>query len=492
MCMSVCPCLCGLRDPGPLLVQEFPTCYRGNTHCFLIRNTFHHLTIFHYLSLSITGASLCVTADWDIDQENLSEQQYRCLAHDLLRGKLDPSIKPNLEDKGKIDKILNAAGTHMLFEEMDLLYRYRYFLTENKKALIKFLLSVDWSVESEVAEVPLLLAQWEKKAPIDITDALRLLGKEKAFQTLVVRQYAVDTLKNASDEELLTFLLQLVQALRYEPIIGISNTHGLSDTVSTLRLQDESTYNIASSFSSSFAWTRLGMSTSGILSPSSGILAPGSSSNSNVKERTAASTVIGHHGAGVVSPLAQFLIDRACASPIVANFLYWYLKVETEDEEPYGLLFRSIFDSFLIQLASSPIIKNISVDTYDLKDPKDVRDVRDVRNSGDDKDRDRERERDRGDGREGREGRDGININNKEKDLKEKNDNDEENNENKDNKKNKGNKEIKENKDNAQNKENDSFQGAECALQLYALNEYITRIFECHTIARAIAGRKVR
>lgn len=38
----------------------------------------------------------------------------------------------------------------MIFEEMDLLYRFRYYLTENKKALIKFLLSVDWNVESEV------------------------------------------------------------------------------------------------------------------------------------------------------------------------------------------------------------------------------------------------------------------------------------------------------------------------------------------------------
>jgi hypothetical protein len=158
-----------------------------------------------------TGSSLCVIADWDIDENNLAEQQYRCLAHDILRGKLDPSIKPSFEDKGKIDNILNAAGTHMIFEEMDLLYRFRYFLTENKKALIKFLLSVDWTVESEVEEVPVLLSQWKKKAPIDIADALRLLGKEKAFESLIVRQYAVETLRAASDEELLSFLLQLVQ-----------------------------------------------------------------------------------------------------------------------------------------------------------------------------------------------------------------------------------------------------------------------------------------
>ena len=264
---------------------------------------------------AFTGASLCVIADWDIDQENLAEQQYRCLAHDILRGKLDPSVKPSLEDKGKIEKILNAAGTHMVFEEMDLLYRYRYFLTENKKALLKFLLSVDWTVESEVAEVPVLLAQWKRKAPLEISDALRLLGKEKAFQALIVRQYAVETLRTATDEELLTFLLQLVQALRYEPSMDV-----VTDVCepSTLRMQDESSYNIASSFSSSFAWARVGMSASGL----------GPSITDRKSPTPSSSSIIGHHGAGLVSPLAQFLIDRACASPIVANFFYWYLKVE--------------------------------------------------------------------------------------------------------------------------------------------------------------------
>ena len=346
---------------------------------------------------AFTGASLCVIADWDIDQENLAEQQYRCLAHDILRGKLDTSVKPSLEDKGKIEKILNAAGTHMVFEEMDLLYRYRYFLTENKKALLKFLLSVDWTVESEVAEVPVLLAQWKRKAPLDISDALRLLGKEKAFQALIVRHYAVETLQTATDEELLTFLLQLVQALRYEPSMDV-----VADTCeanSTLRMQDESSYHIASSFSSSFAWARVGMSASGL----------GPSITDRKSPTPSSSSIIGHHGAGLVSPLAQFLIDRACASPIVANFFYWYLKVETEDESVSGNLFRQIFDSFLIQLASSTSCASSSAEHLEGSTFPRVVDV---------------------------------------------------------------------------------FQGAECALQLYALNEYISKIFECHSTARALSGRK--
>ena len=41
--------------------------------------------------------------------------------------------------------------------------------------------------------------------------------REKAFEHPFVREFAVEVLRAASDSELLTFLLQLVQALRYEP-----------------------------------------------------------------------------------------------------------------------------------------------------------------------------------------------------------------------------------------------------------------------------------
>ena len=100
---------------------------------------------------------------------------------------------------------------------MDLLYKFRHTLTENKRALVKLLLSVKWSSDGEVSELPLLLSQWKERAPIDVSDALKLLGREKAFQHPIVRRYAVETLESASDAHLLTYLLQLGQALRYEP-----------------------------------------------------------------------------------------------------------------------------------------------------------------------------------------------------------------------------------------------------------------------------------
>ena len=48
--------------------------------------------------------SICVVADWDLYEENLAEAQYRCLAHESLRGTTDQNIKPNLQEKETIDR----------------------------------------------------------------------------------------------------------------------------------------------------------------------------------------------------------------------------------------------------------------------------------------------------------------------------------------------------------------------------------------------------
>lgn len=55
------------------------------------------------------------------------------------------------------------------------------------------------------------MQQW---APMDVEDALELLSRNFTHPT--VRQYAVTRLQQAPDEDLLLYLLQLVQALKYE------------------------------------------------------------------------------------------------------------------------------------------------------------------------------------------------------------------------------------------------------------------------------------
>ncbi|CAM9954479.1 unnamed protein product, partial [Laminaria digitata] len=150
-----------------------------------------------------------LVSDYEMEEDNPVEQKYRKLAHDQLRGLVDPELKPNRDERHKIDELVAGRQDHLLMEDRDLLWKFRYCLTDNKRALTKLLLSVDWGVDSEVAQVDGLLAEWARRAPIDAPDALKLLGRERTFQAEVVRRFAVDALRRASDDELLAFLLQL-------------------------------------------------------------------------------------------------------------------------------------------------------------------------------------------------------------------------------------------------------------------------------------------
>jgi phosphatidylinositol 3-kinase len=152
--------------------------------------------------------------------------------------------------------------------------------------------------------------------------------REKSFEHVVVREFAVEILRTATDEELLTFLLQLVQALRYEPVALAISAPLPTDISANTFVGPDNVSNTDTTMLSSLA------------SPSkdSVILTP------NVSSKTLAT-------GDNLSLLARFLIERACASPIVANYLYWYLKVETEDDVA-GTFFDSIFESFIIQLST--------------------------------------------------------------------------------------------------------------------------------------------
>lgn len=253
-----------------------------------------------------------LVADFETEEKNPVEDKYRKIAHDLLRGLVDPELKPNKDERERLDIVVNShsVGDHLKMEEKDLLWKFRHCLTDNKKALTKFLLSVDWSVEQEVAQIDGLLAQWHQRAPIDVSDALKLLGREKAFQAQVVRRFAVEALSSASDAELLAYMLQLVQALRYEP-----------DSIST--------------------------TTSTTASPTQPERATNDDVTGTPPLKTSISTVsaVTSTPGRALTPLAAFLVERACRSLQLASYLYWYLKVELEDAS-HGATFREVFNGF--------------------------------------------------------------------------------------------------------------------------------------------------
>ena len=109
--------------------------------------------------------------------------------------------------------------------------------------MTKFLLAVDWTVESEVVQAAELLEQWRQRSPIEVTDALKLLGKHVAFSTSLVRSYAIDTLAAAPDDELRLYLLQLVQAIKYENMNAETNQVDPSSSLAQF-LIDRAAHNI--------------------------------------------------------------------------------------------------------------------------------------------------------------------------------------------------------------------------------------------------------
>jgi hypothetical protein len=231
---------------------------------------FHHLEMIPFL-------------DYEDEHDSPIDEKYRTLAHDLLRGLVDPALKPDRVQRDKLASIIASPSHHPSREDKDLLWRFRFSLVDNRRALTKFLLAVDWTVESEVVQAAELLEQWRKRSPIEVTDALKLLGKQVAYQTNLVRAYAIDTLASAPDEELNLYLLQLVQALKFDQETGVNH----------------------------------------------------------------------HVGSTKKSSLATFLIGRAARNVQLANYLYWYLKVELQDPA-HGARYREIFAELQQALSQTP------------------------------------------------------------------------------------------------------------------------------------------
>lgn len=212
---------------------------------------------------------LCPIHDPEVLLESLVEQKQHKLSRSLRNGPEAKSIKPNPFSKKQLSQILEYPPTrHLMSDEQDLLWTYRYYLTRFKKGLTKFMKCIDWEDEAEVQMAVELVELWE---PIDVEDALGLLSSR--FHHTVVRSYAVKRLQDANDDDLRLYLLQLVQALKFEVNIE-----------------------------------------------------------------------------GKISPLGEFLVQRACNNHYFGNFFYWYLVVECEDDGGNPPLYRSVLQRYSKEL----------------------------------------------------------------------------------------------------------------------------------------------
>ncbi|KAJ3163607.1 Phosphatidylinositol (PI) 3-kinase [Geranomyces michiganensis] len=171
----------------------------------------------------LVDSDLQIIPDPEAARDNPVENKHRKLARSHRNGPLDRDLKPNAKIRDELNKLLKYSPTQNLStEEKDLLWKFRFYLTRDKKALTKFLKCVVWTDPVEVKQAVDLLQVWVN---IDVEDALELLGS--TFENSSVRAYAVLQLQKADDEDLQLFLLQLVQALKFE---GISDKNSLQSS----------------------------------------------------------------------------------------------------------------------------------------------------------------------------------------------------------------------------------------------------------------------
>ncbi|KAG4304798.1 hypothetical protein PORY_001851 [Pneumocystis oryctolagi] len=172
--------------------------------------------------------------DPELLKDSPVEAKYRCLVRSHRNSPLDKELKPNAYIRDQLNIIMTFPPTQKLTsEEKDLIWKFRYYLTRDKRALAKFLKAVIWTDVIEVKQAYDLLELWTE---IDIDDALELLGPE--FKDNVVRSYAVNRLKKADDNDLILYLLQLVQALRFEEsVLEVSEINNHSSSLANFLIE---------------------------------------------------------------------------------------------------------------------------------------------------------------------------------------------------------------------------------------------------------------
>ena len=139
-------------------------------------------------------------------------------------------LTPNEEEVRNINAILDLPDfTSLNVEQKALMWHFRYSLTSNKRALVKFLQCVNWNNEKEEQETMALLKKWVE---IDIDQALPLLSFlfcansiyhkgallfNNQFQRYnEIRTVGVRCLDKQTPQQINSIMLQLVQAYRYE------------------------------------------------------------------------------------------------------------------------------------------------------------------------------------------------------------------------------------------------------------------------------------
>lgn len=213
--------------------------------------------------LATGAAQLAVSA---LDPIELKFQKLATNINNTLL--LDKEVKPSPQVRDELWKILSRPLSAVLTDHEKLyLWKYRYYFSKNslrddllatRQFFTKFFKCFNWENEYELDHAFTEILPFWSVEQIDIGDALELLSNnfnpqtitaslrrrliatthanakdinnaeekkiEKIFRyTKKLRMFAVDRLRLANADELLLYLLQLVQALKYEPVFSLGD-----------------------------------------------------------------------------------------------------------------------------------------------------------------------------------------------------------------------------------------------------------------------------
>lgn len=293
-------------------------------------------------------ADIVTVPDYEILQENLVESKQHRLARSLRSGVSGRDAKPTAAERDQLAALVAAPPARPLTAtDQDLLWKFRFYLSSHRRALTKFLECVNWNRPGEVRQALSMMKQW---APMDVEDALELLTPK--FTHPAVRKYAISRLKQAPDDDLLLYLLQLVQALKYEDFNEIHDEYarvcGKDPSTAELesresRLMQSGHRGSQASLLSASVLTASEMTSSTTSRRSTDATieeAPAAiDSNVSVNNNNGNANLMDNNNPFSEDPseerlsLASFLISRACSNSVVANYLYWYLLIECEDSD---------------------------------------------------------------------------------------------------------------------------------------------------------------
>ncbi|CAD5205554.1 unnamed protein product [Bursaphelenchus okinawaensis] len=261
--------------------------------------------------------------DPELGMENLCETKHHMLTRNARAGDIDKRLQPNAMIKDMLESIIRMPSSQPItIEERDIIWKFRFWLKNNPHALTKFARSVNWDEGLEVKQAIEVLSEFLLKVelgpftltgpPIDACDALELLGP--SFTHPFVRRYAVSRLQNTPPSILLLYLPQLVQSIRYEAHVNMDMKKSM-ECVNADGGED-----------------------------------PLELSDANLSDQKSSALEL---YLGRSEDMVTYLINQACQHAVIANFLYWYLKVEVEANETTDPYMSNYYTVMLERLLTS-------------------------------------------------------------------------------------------------------------------------------------------